>query len=246
MPKEQNTVNPELAALRVTNERENVTRGLLSSGWSNSDSGLTFQVGGAPKSPENPEGLRTLTLRLADDMSQAEFFFGDILAAHVPLVLGDPNGNEWRITRVAGAMDRGFVRPEPAPLPDDFNPVQVIDYLYARYASRLGTIKMDHMYEIRTESWEGLCAAQWEDLRAEIYIPTFRRHQDGEVAGAYDRAHEMNGLWVDGSTIVYAPGSADGDEALARARRLGVDVPTDLPQASGVVGRAVTKAKTGM
>jgi hypothetical protein len=143
-------------------------------------------------------------------------------------------------------MDHGLVRPEPAPLPDDFNPVQVINYLYERYATRLGTIKMNHLYEVRTESWDGLCAAQRDNLLAEVYVPSFHRHPSGKVAGMYHCRVERYGEWSERAPIQYEPGSEAGGVALERARRLGVEFPSHESPGQRGIRQVVKKAKMGL
>lgn len=248
MPKNQENVviSPEMVALRLANERKTLIRGLLASFWTVDGDRLSFRVGGGKVSPDNPEGLRKLGLLISDDLSVASFFLDEKVAGYVPLTPGDPHGNEWRITRMAGTLDHGLVRPEPAPLPDDFNPVQVINYLYERYATRLGTIKMNHLYEVRTESWSGLCAAQRDNLIAEVYVPSFHRHPSGKIAGMYHCRVERNGEWVERAPIQYDPGSVAGEEALARAKRLGVEFPAGEAQGQPGIRQVVKKAKMGL
>lgn len=235
----------DLAATRLDNERKSLIRMLQLAGWAPSQTGLTFRIGTGKTSKDNPDGLETLELRMAEDLTLARFFIGSALVAYVHLEPGDPHKNEWRITKAAGAMDHGLVRPEPDPLPDDFNPIQVINYLYERYATRLGTIKTNHLYEVRTESWDGLCAAQGDNLLAEIYVPSYHRPASGEIAGMYHRRIERNGEWNERSPIQYEPGSEAGKEALARARRLGVDFPAAMPTDQMGIRQVVKKAKMG-
>lgn len=238
-------VTSELTTLRLANERKVIIRALMSLGWSRSGDKLSFRVGGGDPSPGNPEGLRTLDLRITEDLTVASFFMGSRAVGHVPLKPGDPHGNEWRITRLAGTMDHGLVRPEPAPLPDDFSPVQVINYLYERYASRLGTIKMNHLYEVRTESWSGLCAAQRDNHLADVYVPSFYRHPSGKIAGMYHCRVERHSEWAERAPIQYEPGSVAGNEALERARRLGVEFPTEESPIRSGIRQVVKTAKMG-
>lgn len=217
---------------------------LASFGWAKSEQGFTYEIGGARKTPENPEGLRALEVRLADDLGMAEFFFGEQKVAWVPLDPCSVSKSLEAIERTASAMDFGYTRPDPAPLPDNFNPVQLIEYLYSRYADRLGRIEQEYLYEIRTESWDGICALQTEEMLAEVYIPSFTRHfPSGDICGVYHRRQESGTGWAEKEAVEYHPGTEQSRSALERAKRLGVELPVDEPLDENSIYQTVKKAK---
>jgi len=220
---------------------------LESYGWSKTELGFAREIGGARPTPENPEGLRPIEVRLTEDLSRAELFFGDQKAAWVPLNRGSLLKNIHAIEDAASSMDFGYTRPEPDPLPDNFNPVQLLDYLYSRYAGRLGRIKTDHLYEVRTESWDGICALQTENLLAEVYIPSFTRDfPSGEVCGMYHRRQESGSEWAEKPPVICDLDLDESREALSRARRLGVELPGDEAFNSASIEQTVRKAKMAM
>lgn len=227
--------------------RRGVEYELQTFGWAKTDLGFTREIGGAMVTPENPDGLRTVEVRLAEDMSVAEFFFGDQKAAWVPLERGSLLKDVDAIENTASSMDSGFVRPEPDPLPDNFSPYQLVEYLHSRYGDRFGRIQRDHLYEVRTESWEGICAMQTERHLAEVYIPSFTRDfPSGEVCGVYHRRQESGSGWDEKTPVICDPGTEESWVALDRARRLGVELPGDEPWDKDSIRQTVKKAKMAM